>query len=289
MSSNSKASSETAGLESDVTAHYEGGELLASIRAGVAALGKSPATVTIEDLGPVDEFHIGGRSATTDLCEQLGVGDTDRVLDVGCGIGGAARFVASTFGCRVTGLDLVPNYIDVARELTDWTALGDRVDYEAASALEMPFLDNEFDHAFQLHVAMNIADKSALFSEVARVLRPGGRFAVYDIMRTGDGEIEFPVPWATDASMSFVEELSVYRSALEGAGFGISAFRDRGDFARNFFSAMQAKNATRGGPPPLGLHVIMAANAPTKIHNLVSALNEGRLAPVEIICQKPGG
>jgi len=287
MSSNSNASSGTAVLESDVTAHYDGGELLASIRTGVTALGKTPATVTIEELGPVDEFHIGGRPATTELCEQLGVSNTDKVLDIGCGIGGAARFVASTFGCRVTGLDLVPNYIDVARELTNWTSLSQQVDYEAGSALEMPFPDGEFDHAFQLHVAMNIADKSALFNEVARVLRPGGQFAVYDIMRTDKGEIEFPMPWAADASMSFVEELEVYRTALEGAGFEITKLRNRGEFAKNFFAAMRAKTEKQGGPPPLGLHVILGANAPTKVSNMISALNDGRLAPVEIICQKP--
>ncbi len=274
-------------FETDLVGHYGGDDLLASIEAGVAALGKSPENVTIEVLAPVDEFHIGGRPATIELCERLEVAADAQVLDVGCGIGGAARFVAKTFNCEVTGVDLAPNYIDIARVLTGWTGLEDRVKYEAASALDMPFEEACFDHAIQLHVAMNIENKTALFSEVYRTLRPGGSLGVYDIMHVGAGEIDFPMPWAADESMSFVRDLPTYEAALEAAGFEVSQLRNRGEFAVEFFDAMKAKVAQLGGPPPLGLHLILGANAPAKLANMISAIQAGTIAPVEIICHKP--
>jgi len=113
--------------DQQITAHYSGSELLSSIEAGLTAMGKTAATATMEDLAPVDEFHIGGRAATTKLCEQLGVLAESKVVDIGCGIGGTARFISSTFGCQVTGIDLTSEYIDVARTLSAWTGLGEQL------------------------------------------------------------------------------------------------------------------------------------------------------------------
>ncbi len=274
-------------VDADLVKHYGGDELLASIGAGLDAMGLSPATAGIDVLGPVDEFHIGGRRATTDLCTQLEVDSDTTLLDVGCGIGGTARFLASTFGCAVAGVDLAPNYVAVARELTEWTGLSDRVRFEVGSALEMPFDDEAFDGAVQLHLGMNIEDKKRLCDEVFRVVRPGGRFGLYDIMRTSDDPLPFPVPWAANESMSFVDDLPTYRMALEAAGFEVQQLRNRGAFAIEFFSAMRKQSANNGGPPPLGLHIILGQDAPLKIANMVDAIAAGTIAPVEIICRKP--
>ncbi len=250
-------------------------------------MGKTASTATIEDLALVDEFHIGGRPATTELCEQLDVLPESKVIDIGCGIGGAARFISSTFGCRVAGIDLTPEYIDVARTLSDWTGLAEQLRFEAGSALDMPFEDGSFDMATQLHVGMNIQDKGALFEEVFRVLRPGGRFGVYDVMGESGAVHAYPVPWATNSSMSFVDSPSNYRQALESAGFVITAETNRRDVAVEFFAALKQRTAELGGPPPLGLHVIMGSEAPTKISNMVDAIASSVLAPVEIVCEKP--
>lgn len=268
-----------------IASHYSGGALLSAIAVGLDALGKTFDTATIADLAPVDEFHIGGRPATTELCEQLHMQPGSTVLDVGCGIGGTARFIASTFGCDVTGIDLTPEYIDVATELTTKVGLDNQVRFEVGSALAMPFDDGSFDVATQLHVGMNIDDKNSLFAEVSRVLKPGGRFGVYDIMRTSDEAHEFPVPWAADESMSFVADPATNRAALEAGGFLVTAQRDRGE-AAGFFAAQRQKAAEVGGPPPLGVHVIIGGDAPVKIANLVEAIGAGTLAPFEIICEK---
>ncbi len=271
---------------SEIAAHYSSGTLLAAIEDGLSAMGLTSDTVSADDLGPVDEFHVGGRPATADLVAHLGATSDSRLLDVGCGIGGTARFIASTTGGHVTGIDLTPEYIDVARTLSDWTSLDGLSDFEVASALDMAFDDGSFDGATQLHVGMNIADKASLFREVHRVLRPGARFALYDIMKMSDGEIRFPVPWASDASSSFIADLPTYRRDLVAAGFDVLAERNRAAFAAEFFAAMRERTASAGGPPPLGLHVIMGQDAPTKVANMVAAITAGTLAPIELICRR---
>jgi SAM-dependent methyltransferase len=271
--------------DADIAEHYASGSLLDAIRDGLARGGTAAEQATIDDLAPVDEFHIGGRPATRHLCEQIGISAGDHVLDIGCGIGGTARFLASAFGCSVTGIDLTPAYIEVARELSTWTGLAEDTDFVVGSALDTGAEEATFDRAVQVHVGMNISDKHALFAEAHRVLRPGGEFAVYDIMRTSSDDVSFPVPWASDASMSHIEPADTYRSALDAAGLDVVVVDDRGDFARDFFARLAATNT--GEPPPLGLHVIMGADAPTKISNMVAAVMTGTLAPTEIIARKP--
>ncbi len=272
-------------IEANIVEHYGAGELLAAIEAGIHALGKTTSTVTVEDLGPVDEFHVGGRAATTALCDRLGVGPDSEVLDIGCGIGGTARHLATTTGCRVIGVDLVPGYIEVARELTDWTGLADRISYEVGSALDLPIAADALDAATLIHVGMNIEDKQQLFGEAHRVLRPDGTLGVYDLMRVGDGDIGFPVPWASDSSTSFVAEVDAYEAALTAAGFEILETRNRREFALEFFAALSERTAEVGGPAPLGLHVIIGSAAADKLGNLIEAITGGTLAPVEITCR----
>lgn len=268
-----------------VAAHYRRDDLLAAIERGLDALGKTPADVAPEDLAPVDEFHVGGREASERLLARLDPGAGDHVLDVGCGLGGTARLVASRHGSRVTGIDLVPGYVETGTTLCRWTGLDDRVALHLGSALEMPFGDESFDAAYAMHVGMNVPDKAALCAEVHRVLRPGAAFGIYDVMRTGDGALVFPVPWAEDATVSAVATPETYRAALERAGFSVLDETDRGDFALDFLGRLRARLAV-DGPPPLGLHLLMGANAPAKIANLVENVSAGRLAPTEILARK---
>ena len=137
-----------------------------------------------------------------------------------------------------------------------------------------------------LHVGMNIEDKATLATEVARVLRPGGAYGIYDVMRTGPGVLTFPLPWAVTADLSAVAEPAQYKTALERAGFAITAERNRRDFALSFFAALRAKTAAAGGPPPLGLHLLMGKTTPEKVQNMIENISAGRIAPVELIARK---
>lgn len=272
--------------QTDVSHHYTHGSLIDAIRDGIASLGKTPGTITVDDLAPVDEFHIGGRKASADFLDQLGFGADQHILDVGCGLGGAARFVASRYGSRVTGIDLTREYVETGRTLCKWVGLDHRIELHEGSALAMPFAESHFDGVYMLHVGMNIEDKERLATEVARVLRPNSVFGIYDVMRIGPGDLTYPVPWAATADLSAVAEPNRYKNALERAGFAITAERNRRDFALEFFADLRARTAAAGGPPPLGLHVLMGKTTPEKVQNMIDNISKGRIAPVELIAHK---
>ena len=269
-----------------VEEHYTHGTLLDAIRQGVARLGKTEANVTLEDLGPVEEFHIGGRVASADFLDQLDLAPEDSVLDVGCGLGGVARFAASQYGSHITGVDLTQEYVQTGRVMNKWVGLQDRIVLEQGSAMAMTYADASFDKAYMMHVGMNIADKSLLMKEICRVLKPGGRLGIFDIMRTSNDEIAFPVPWASEESGSALADLDEYKLALDAAGFHVSAERNRQQFAVAFFDKLQASTAAADGPPPLGLHIVMGADAAQKIANMVENVRQSRIAPIELFAEK---
>ena len=272
--------------DKSVSDHYLHGYLLKAIEAALPALGKSIETVTIEDLAPVDEFHIGGRQATDNLIEQLNFSEQHHVLDVGCGLGGATRYVANKHNNRVTGIDLTPEYIETGKALCHWLKLDKLITLEQGSALSMPFQDNIFDGGYMLHVGMNIENKALLFSEIYRVLRPGAYFGVYDVMRQKEGELIYPVPWATEHCTSKLSTPVQYKQALNHAGFEVTKENNRRDFALEFFKQLRKKVEAGDGPPPLGIHILMQESTSTKIKNMIDNITEGYIAPVEIIAQK---
>lgn len=272
--------------QADVSRHYTHGRLIEAVRAGIASLGKTTATITVDDLAPADEFHIGGRKATEHFLGQLALTSEMHVLDIGCGLGGAMRCAASRYGCRVTGIDLTVEYVETGNAMCEWVGLGQRVSLQQGSALAMPFADRSFDAAYMLHVGMNIAEKDKLAREVARVLRPGSCFGIYDVMRTGDGELVYPVPWAATPELSAVADLQAYRNVLDAAGFAIIAERNRRDFALAFFAELRARSAAADGPPPLGLHLLMGKTTLDKVQHMIDNIAAGRIAPVELIAIK---
>jgi cyclopropane fatty-acyl-phospholipid synthase-like methyltransferase len=272
--------------EKSVAQHYTHGALLKSIQVGVEQLGKTIDSVTFHDFAPVDEFHIGGRQATEHLMAQLGLTADAHVLDVGCGLGGPARFVADKYGCRVTGIDVTDEYVKTGQAINEWVGLNGQIALQEGSALALPFAAESFQSAYMIHVGMNIAKKAALFSGVHRVLRDDAKFGVYDVMQISDGDVAYPVPWANDKSLSTLSTPKAYQDALHGAGFEIVTVNDRRDYALDFFEAMRSKSAANGVPPPLGLHVLMAASTPVKVKNMIENLVAGLIAPVEIIARR---
>ena len=268
-----------------VASHYTRDTLLDYIEAGMVELGLNRDTVSVEDLGPVDEFHIGGRIATERFLNDVALVANDHVLDIGCGLGGAGRFAALQYDCNVTGIDLTDEYINVGRKLCEWVGLQNRVCLEQGDAIATPFPNDRFDKAYMLHVGMNIADKVALFSEIRRVLKADGTFGIYDIMRVGPGELTYPVPWATKADGSALGSRDEYKRALKLAGFTVTVEQNRRDFALEFFARMQANMADAQGPPPLGLHILMGEEAPTKLENMIQGISQDRIAPIEMVAE----
>ncbi len=269
-----------------VSDHYLHGDLLEAIQTAITRLGKTVDSVTIEDLAPVDEFHIGGRVATGDFLGQLNFVGQDHILDVGCGLGGAARFVASTYDCHVVGIDLSQEYIDTGNALCAWVGLDKQIALQQGSALSLPFQDATFDGGYMMHVGMNIEPKSELFTEIHRVLRAGASFGVYDVMRHKDGDLAYPVPWATESHTCKLATPDEYKQALTNAGFEVTRENNRRAFALDFFRKIHARTKAAGGPPPLGLHTLMQESTATKIENMIANITEDYIAPVEIISRK---
>ena len=158
-------------IDRSIAQHYAHGDLERAILDALVAMGKDPDRLTIEDLAPVDEFHVGGRAATAEFFEKLGLKSGMHVLDIGSGLGGPARFAAQAYGCQVTGIDLTPEYVEVANALARRVGLDNRVSYVCGSAVDLPFPDASFDAAYMLHVGMNIEDKAKLMGEVRRALK----------------------------------------------------------------------------------------------------------------------
>ena len=273
--------------DKSVADHYQHGNLLNAIESALPELGKTPDSITIEDLAAVDEFHIGGRLATDNLLDQLGFAQHHHILDVGCGLGGAARYVASRYKNRVTGIDLTEEYIVTGNALCNWLRMENHVTLAHGSALAMPFEDNAFDGGYMLHVGMNIEDKASLFAEIHRVLRPGSYFGVYDVMRVKDGELSYPVPWATESSTSKLATPARYKKALTDAGFEIFNENYRREFAMEFFRQIHEKTTHSSGLPPLGLHTLMKESTLLKVSNMIANISNGYIAPVEMIARKP--
>ena len=209
-----------------------------------------------------------------------------RVLDVGSGVGGPSRYVAATYDCDVVGIDLTEEYCRVAGLLSERVGLGERVEYRPGNALAMPFADGAFDAAYTQHVAMNIEDKARLYAEVWRVLKPGARFGIYDVLQGEGGEVLYPVPWARDRTTSFPVRPAELRALLEAAGFEVVSWRDTTAEARLWLEEMKARMAEPDAPPSM-LRLLFGEDAKAMVQNLARNLLEDRVAPTEVICSRP--
>ena len=273
--------------QTGITGHYSSGNLLQAIRAGLKAARTKSDASDVDLLGGVDEFHIGGRTATEALADRVIPGPDCQVLDIGCGIGGTARFLATRYGCQVTGIDLTPEFVDVGNQLNADLGLGNRIMLSVADATDIPLGTDRFDRVTMLHVGMNIADKDRLAAEIARVLKPGGIAAIYDVMRTGEEPLRFPVPWARDQTMSFVATPADYAASLAAAGLSPDAAVSMRDTALAFFEQARARMAAGGGSSPLGVHLVMGQDALEKVANLSAMVEAGTVCPTLILAHKP--
>jgi len=272
--------------DKSVAENYLHGNLLKTIEAALPKIGRTPDSVTLEDLSPMDEFHIGGKQATEQLLDQLNFTQQSHVLDIGCGLGGTARFVATKCRNQVTGIDLTEEYIETGKTLCNWLNLHTQITLQQGNALSMAFPDNTFDGSYMLHVGMNIADKVSLFAEIQRVLRPGAMLGIYDVMRDNVGNLTYPVPWASNESTCRLSTPEEYKEALKSAGFSIVKEKNCREFALQFFTRVAASAAERDTPPALGLHLLMQESTTSKIRNMTANIAAGYIAPVEIIAQK---
>lgn len=257
---------------------YGRGDLWERIESTLIANDLDPNRLTVEDLAAMDQFHSRGRDATLDLAEISGITADMRVLDVGGGLGGPARTLASEIGCTVEVLDLTEEFCTVGRELTARTGLDSLISFTHGNALDLPHEDATFDAVWTQHSTMNIPDKPGLYAEINRVLKPGGRLAMHEIFAVAGRDIHFPVPWARDEAISHIVTQEEARSTIFANGLDGITWTDESDEAAAWFRERAAAMPPEPPPvPPLGLPVILGPAFREMFGNQVKNLAEGRI------------
>lgn len=251
--------------------HWTRKGVLGRIDAVLAELGHDPQRLTPEILATVEHLHTGGIATTRDQAEQLKLTPNSLVLDVGCGIGGPARYLAHTYGCRVEGIDLTPELVATGQALSERCGLADRVRLQLGDALDLPFADASFDVVWCQNVAMNIADKDRLLAGIHRVLKRGGLFTSTEYSLGPGGDIIFPVPWAYDASINFLDREDVMRTRLDAAGFHILQFINHTD------TVIERSEQAKGhAPSKLSNYLVFGDDTPERQRNRLRNLLERR-------------
>jgi MPBQ/MSBQ methyltransferase len=270
----------------DIHSYYSPNDLYNRIIEGLNEIGKDLSKLTLEDLHPVDEFHIRGTTATNELIQLCEFTSEMHILDVGCGVGGSTRRLSHQLGCCVTGVDLSDQYIDAAERLTQLFDMQERVKFQAANALDLPFDDNSFDGVWSIQMNMNIEDKLAWLKELHRVVKPKGRVVLYEVCGNKNTPVYFPVPWAQDSSISFLLEPELFREVITSAGFEIEVWNDKTDLAQQAFAHM-TEPVDNPELPELGVHLLVGNDILTKAYNLSRNLNEQRVSLIESVAVKP--
>jgi cyclopropane fatty-acyl-phospholipid synthase-like methyltransferase len=245
-------------------------------------------SLTIEDLAPVDHFHALGFAATVELADLLPIRAGQQILDIGCGLGGPARYMAKRYKCRVSGIDITEAFVEAASELTSLLRMKDQVEIVHGDAHHLPYPDSFFDGAYTQHVTMNVANRAKFFAEAYRVLKPGTFFALTEHGLGPEGNPHYPLPWSEDGGGAYLISPSQTRAVLEQTGFeGVVIQTTGARYLAGYKAALE--KAETGFVPPLGTHILLGENALQKTYNAARNIEEGRTQPIQVVCRKPAG
>jgi SAM-dependent methyltransferase len=271
----------------EIADHWGRGDIYGLITSALKKMSKPLEKLTMEDLAPVDHFHARGFPATVDLADKLPIRVGQHLLDIGCGLGGPARYIARRFQCRVSGVDITESFVEAANRLTALLHMQGQVKIEHGDGNQLPYADSHFDGAYTQHVTMNVADRPKFFAEALRVLKPGAFFALTEHGLGPNGNPHYPLPWSEDGRGAYLLLPSQTRSILEETGFEGIVIEDTGaEYVAAYKIAIE--KAENGALPPLGTHILLGATALQKTRNTARNIEEGRTHPIQLVCRKPG-
>lgn len=270
----------------EISDHWGKGDVYSRILETMELAGIDPNTLTIEQLAPVDHFHARGFPATVELADALPIREGDTLVDIGCGIGGPARYLAKRFNCRVEGIDITAPFIDAANKLSALVAMQDAVRCQHGDGQNLPYKDETFDGGYSQHVLMNVPDRTTFFAEAFRVLKPGAFFALTEHGLGPVGEPHHPVPWSEDGSGAYLMRPSDTVDILKETDFRNVEVTDTGEKYLQGYKAAMAL-AAKGEAPVFGTHILLGELAPQIVKNAARNIEERRTQPVQIICRKP--
>jgi len=269
-----------------ISDHWGKGDVFSRIIDTMELAGVDPSSVTVEQLAPVDHFHARGFPATVELADALPVKEGDSLVDIGCGLGGPARYLAKRFNCHVDGIDITAPFVDAANKLSVLVGMEDAVECQHGDGQKLPYDGEAFDGGYTQHVTMNVPDRDVFFDEAFRVLKPGAFFALTEHGLGEVGEPHHPVPWSEDGSGAYLMRPADTVTALKNAGFTDIKVTDTGEkYFEGYNRAIEL--AEKGQAPVFGAHILLGKLAPQIVRNAARNIEERRTHPIQIICSKP--
>jgi len=271
-------------METEINQHYGSENLCTHIFTALTQAGKNTDNLQLKDLAVIDQLHTGGHLATLELARTTALSPGAAVLDAGCGIGGSSRLLARECGFKVTGMDLVTDFIEVAEKLTRSTGLEDDITYIQGNIVDTGLASSSFDAVWCQHTLMNIDDKDAVFKEFRRLLKPGGLMVLHEIVQGANVPIHLPVPWAAHEDISVLLPWSDMEALILEHNFTCQLAEDRTDQAKKWWKRVKAafeKNAAT--PSPLGPHIIFGNNGKFFGNTMSANLDEDRIRLMEAV------
>ncbi len=273
-------------MQKNITDHYGSDDLTSKIFSALVKAGKEPNNLEIKDTSIIDQLHTGGHLATLELAKKVGIYPEYQILDAGCGIGGSSRLLAKTFQCQVTGIDIVPQFIDVANQLAKSTKTDEKVNFICGDITKTGLLNSSFDLIWCQHTLMNIEPKSDTFAEFKRLLKPGGLMVLHEIVKGSGVDIYLPVPWAATFDISFLISWKEMEQLIIDNGFNCHFMEDSSDKAKLWWEKVNTaflKNKEISSMPPLGPHIIFGENGRLFGHTMSNNFKEDRIRLIEAV------
>ncbi len=262
--------------QANISEYWDKGDTPGRVRTALVKAGLTSDKVSLEEIAPIDHFHARGLPATIDLANRLPIKAGQHILDIGCGVGGPARYMANRFGCKVSGLDITPGFIEAGDELSKLTGMSEEVDLRVGDGVALPYQDQTFDGSYSQHVTMSVANRTGFFAEAYRVIKPGGFFGLSEHGLGSAGDPHYPLPWADRPEICFFVTRSETEQYLAEAGFERIEVVDTGQKYVDAYRELLAGASTEEGPPALGPHVLGGDDMAERAANSTRCIEENR-------------